>query len=182
GKPRGTTPLSLDDLTFGEHTVVIEAKNGSVQRSVTVTADGAAQVDEQIFDGWVAVFSPIEVVISEGTNVLRPDDRNEIMLPPGSHRLRFVNRKLEFDDVKTFVVKPGEKVAYTVTPPKSSVSVSASEAAEVFLDGTKIGDTPVANVPAAIGTHDLVVRRASGGEKRMVITVTVKPFTTTVQF
>ena len=182
GKDRGLTPLALDDLTFGTHTVAIEGKTGSVQRSVAITPDAVAQLDERIFDGWVAVFSPIEVVISEGNRVLRPDDRSEIMLPPGTHRLRVTNRTLAYDDVQSILVKPGEKTAFNVTPPKSSVSVSASDAAEVFLDGARIGTTPVNGVPAAIGSHELVVRRASGGEKRMPITVTVKPFTIAVDF
>jgi hypothetical protein len=62
------------------------------------------------------------------------------------------------------------------------VSVTASAPAEVFLDGAKIGDTPLNAVPATIGTHDLVVKRASGSQKRMAITVTVKPFAVNVDF
>lgn len=182
GRDRGVTPLSLDDLSIGTHMVSIEARNGSVQRSVAVSADYVAQLDEQIFDGWVAIFSPIEVVISEGNRVLRPDDKNEIMLPPGTHRLRFTNRALAYDQSQDVVVKPGEKAAYTVTPPRSTLTVSASEQAEVFLDGTKIGDTPLNGAPVPIGTHNLVLKRASGAEKRMPITVTVKPFAVTVDF
>ena len=184
GRDRGVTPLSIDDIAVGAHIVSIEAKTGSVERSVMITADNVAQLDEQIFDGWVAIFSPVELVISENGRVMRPDDHNEIMLPPGTHRLRFTNSKLAYDETKPIVIKPGERNAYTVTPPRSSVSVSVSggEAAEVFLDGTKIGDAPVNAVPAAIGTHDLVVKRASGAQKRIAITVTVKPFAVAVDF
>jgi hypothetical protein len=176
------TPLSIDDISLGAHIVAIEAKNGSVERSVMVTADSVAQLDEQIFDGWVAVFSPVELVISESGRVLRPDDHNEIMLSPGTHRLRFTNTKLAYDETKSIVIKPGERNAYNVMPPQSSVSVTSSQPAEVFLDGAKIGDTPLNAVPATIGTHDLVVKRASGSQKRMAITVTVKPFAVNVDF
>jgi hypothetical protein len=182
GRDRGVTPLSIDDISLGAHLVAIEAKNGSVERSVMVTANSVAQLDEQIFDGWVAVFSPVELVISESGRVLRPDDHNEIMLSPGTHRLRFTNAKLAYDETKSIVIKPGERNAYNVTPPQSSVSVTASEPAEVFLDGAKIGDTPLKAVPATIGTHDLLVKRASGSQKRMAITVTVKPFAVNVDF
>ena len=184
GRDRGVTPLSIDDIAVGAHIVSIEAKTGSVERSVMVTADNVAQLDEQIFDGWVAIFSPVELVISENGKVMRPDDHNEIMLPPGTHRLRFTNTKLAYDETKSIVIKPGERNAYTVTPPRSTVSVSVSggEAAEVFLDGAKIGDTPVNAAPAAIGTHDLLLKRASGAQKRIAITVTVKPFAVTVDF
>ncbi len=182
GHDRGITPLTLEDVSIGTHTVSIEAKNGSVQRSVAVSADYVAQLDEQIFEGFVAIFSPIEVVISEGNRVLRPDDRSEIMLSPGTHRLRFENRALAYDDTRSIVVKPGEKTAYTLVPPKSTLTVSANDVAEVFLDGNDIGPTPVNAVPVSIGTHNLVVKRAFGGEKRMPITVTVKPFTVAVDF
>jgi hypothetical protein len=182
GRDRGITPLSLDDLPVGAHAVSIESKTGSVQRSVMVSADYVAQLDEEIFDGWVAVFSPIEVVISEGGRVLRPDDHSEIMLPPGTHQLRFTNRALGFEQTIPIVIKPGEKIAYTVAPARSSISVTSNEAAEVFLDGTKIGDTPVSAAEASIGTHNLTVRRTTGAEKRMPITVTVKPFTIAVTF
>jgi hypothetical protein len=182
GRDRGVTPLSIDDISLGAHIVSIEAKNGSVERSVMVTADSVAQLDEQIFDGWVAVFSPVELLISEGGRVLRPDDHNEIMLSPGTHRLRFTNTKLAYDETKSIVIKPGERNAYNVTPPRSTVSVTASAPAEVFLDGAKIGDTPLNAVPAMIGTHDLVVKRASGSQKRMAITVTVKPFAVKIDF
>jgi PEGA domain len=182
GRDRGVTPLSIDDISLGAHLVAIEAKNGSVERSVMVTANRVAQLDEQIFDGWVAVFSPVELVISESGRVLRPDDHNEIMLSPGTHRLRFTNTKLAYDETKSIVIKPGERNAYSVRPPQSSVSVTASAPAEVFLDGAKIGDTPLNAVPATIGTHDLVVKPASGSQKRMAITVTVKPFAVNVDF
>ena len=182
GRDRGITPLTLDDVPVGTHMVSIEAKNGSVQRSVAVSPEYVAQLDEQIFDGFVAVFSPIEVVISEANKVLRPDDRSEIMLPAGAHRLRFVNRALAYDETQTIVVKPGEKTAYNLTPPRSTLSVTASDTAEAYLDGTSIGPTPVNAVPVAIGTHELVLKRAFGGEKRLPITVTVKPFTIAVTF
>jgi hypothetical protein len=182
GRDRGITPLTLDDLPVGTHMVSIEAKNGSVQRSVAVSPEYVAQLDEQIFDGFVAVFSPIEIVISEANKVLRPDEHSEIMLSAGTHRLRFVNRALAYDETQTVVVKPGEKTAYNLAPPRSTVSVTASDSAEVFLDGASIGPTPVNAVPAAIGTHELVLKRAVGGEKRMPITVTVKPFTIAVTF
>jgi hypothetical protein len=37
-------------------------------------------------------------------------------------------------------------------------------------------------VPVAIGTHDLLVRRASGGERRLTVTVTANPFALHIDF
>src|SRR6185295_5234803 len=74
GKPRGVTPLELTDVSPGKHEVALKSDAGSV-----------------------AVYSPFEVTISEGGRVLRPDDRNQVMMAPGAHDLRFVNNALGFD-------------------------------------------------------------------------------------
>ena len=110
------------------------------------------------------------------------DDRSQIMLPPGRHVLRFVNRALAYDAVRQVVLKPGEVTSLTIAPPPSTMTVTASEAAEVWLDGTRVGDTPLNALPVPLGTHDIVVKRAAGGERRFTITVTVNPFTLLVDF
>ncbi len=43
GRERGVTPLTLDDLTVGQHVVVLENDEGRVQRRVQI-ADGATEV------------------------------------------------------------------------------------------------------------------------------------------
>jgi hypothetical protein len=182
GRDRGVTPLALDDVSFGRHVVVLQSAQGAVERTVDVAADRPAIVDESIFSGWVAVFSPIEVTVTEGGSALRPDERSEIMLAAGRHELRFANASLGFDQARTVDVKPGERQGVTLTPPRSTLSVTTSEPAEIWVDGTRVGDTPVTGAAMAIGTHELVAKRAAGGEQRQTITVTVKPFTTHVVF
>ena len=69
-----------------------------------------------------------------------------------------------------------------VTPEPSKLTVTSPEAAEVWVDGTKVGDTPLNAAPVPLGTHDVLVKRASGGERRYTITVGVKPFTLNADF
>ena len=45
--------------------------------------------------GWVAVFSPFDIIISEGGRGVQVDERGRAMLSPGRHRLRFQNRELD---------------------------------------------------------------------------------------
>ena len=182
GQDRGITPLTVDGLAFGRHTVMLVSTQGTVERTVDVTPDHQAVLDESIFAGWVAVFSPIELTIAEGDRALRPDERNEIMLAAGRHDLRLMNRGLGFEEVRRIEVKPGERQRITVTPPRSSIAVTASQPADVWVDGVRLGTTPLAPAPIEIGTHDLVVRRPGGDERRQTITVTVKPFTIGVEF
>ena len=183
GKPRGVTPLELTDVTPGKHDVSLRSEAGSVRRTVTVAAGKTVTIEEAIFAGWVAVYSPFEVTISESGRVLRPDERNQIMVPPGVHDLRFVNNGLGFDVSRQIEVKPGEAATVRLTPEPSKLSVTATDAAEVFLDGTRVGEAPLSNVAVALGTHDVLVRRtADGAERRSTVIVGVAPFVLHVDF
>ncbi len=182
GADRGNTPIELVDVAPGKHVVILESNVGTVQRAVTVTAGLTAEVNESIFAGFLTIYSPFELSITEGSRAYRPDERNEIMLPSGRHDLRLSNRPLGFEEVRTVELTPGQRLTISVTPPQSTLSVTATEAAEVWLDNFKLGDAPVTDNPATLGTHELVVRRAAGGERRFSITVTVKPFAIFVDF
>jgi hypothetical protein len=182
GKERGITPLTLTDVSPGSHEVALESNAGTIHRSVTVAANETAEIDESIFSGWVAVYAPFEVVISENGRVLRPDERNQFLLPPGIHQIRLTNKRLAYDSVQRVEVKPGETFALRLTPAPSTLTVTASEAAEVWLDGARVGETPLSALPVALGTHDLVVKRSAGGERRFPITIGVNPFSLNVEF
>ena len=183
GKPRGVTPLELTDVSPGKHEVALKSDAGSVRRTITIAAGKSVTIEEAIFAGWVAVYSPFEVTISEGGRVLRPDERNQVMVPPGVHDLRFVNNALGFDISRQIEVKPGESATVRLTPEPSKLNVTATDAAEVFVDGTRIGETPLTNAPVPLGTHEILVRRtADGAERRSTVTVGVAPFALHVDF
>lgn len=182
GKARGVTPLTLTDLSPGRHEVALNSDAGTIRRSVTVAPNETAEIDESIFSGWLVVYAPFDVAIVEGGRVLRPDERSQILLPPGIHELRLANRTLAYEAVRRVEVKPGETTTLQLTPEPSTLSVTASEAAEVWLDGARVGETPLNAVPVPLGTHELVVKRATGGERRFTVTIGVNPFTLNVDF
>ena len=182
GAVRGLTPLSIDDIAPGRHLVVLESSTGVVQRSVTVAADRVTEVDESIVAAFVTILAPFEVSISEGTRTLRRDEHNEITLAAGPHDLRFTNRRLMFDDRKHVDLAPAERLTISVTPPQSTVSVTSSEQAEVWVDGARVGQTPLADYVVELGTHEILVKRPDGGERRVTALVTVKPFALHVDF
>jgi len=182
GKVRGATPVTISDLSVGRHTVELKSSAGNVERTVTIAADKTVDLEESIFSGWVAVYSPFDLTVTEGGRALLMDDRHQIMLSPGRHVLRLVNRTLAYDAVRQVDLMPGEVTTLTVTPPPSTMTVTATEAAEVWVDGVRIGPTPVNDVSVPLGTHDVVVKRAAGGERKSTVTVTVNPFTLHVDF
>jgi hypothetical protein len=182
GKARGATPLALDDVPTGAHTVEIVSSEGTIRRSVTIAADHPTDLTESIFSGWVAVHAPFDLSVTEGTRALRADDRGQILLPPGRHELRLVNRALGYDQVHRVEVSPGEIAALDIATPRSTLNVTATEPAEVFVDGVRVGDTPLSDAPIDVGTREIVVKRAAGGERRVTATVTLKPYTLNVDF
>ena len=182
GKPRGVTPVTVTDLSAGTHAVEIQSSSGTVRKSATVVAGQTAEISEEIFSGWVAVFAPFDVAITEGTRALRLDDRNQVMLPAGPHDLVFANRDLGFEHTRHVEVKPGEISRISIVPPRSTIAVTASEAAQVQIDGAPAGATPLAGQPIDLGTHQVVVRSAGGSERRFTVTITVKPYSLDVDF
>ena len=182
GTARGVTPLDLANLKPGRHEVELQGTEGSVTRTVTVTANATATLDEAIFSGFVTVYAPFEVTVSEGGRALKADDRQQIMLPPGAHDLRIANRALAYEVVRRVQITPGAATPLRVTPEPSPLTVTAAEPAEVWLDGARLGDTPLNAAPVALGVHEIVVKRAAGGERRFSVTVGAKPYTLAVDF
>ena len=181
GRTRGVTPVDLTDLSPGRHEVALQSDAGSVKRTVTVAANATVTLEEAIFSGFVTVYAPFDVTVSEGGRVLRADDRQQIMLPPGAHDLRISNRALDYEVVRRVEIKPGEATTLQLAPAPSPLTVTAAEAAEVWLDGTRLGETPLtAAVP--LGIHEVLVKRAAGGERRYTVTIGARPVTLTVDF
>jgi hypothetical protein len=125
------------------------------------------------------VFSPFDVLISESNRTVLVDDRGRAMLPPGRHRLRFQNKTLGYDETRTVEVRPTETTTINLMP-ETTIAVTASEQAEVLIDGSRAGDTPYeGRIP--LGSHTVTVR-APAGERQFTIDATSKPVQIEVNF
>jgi PEGA domain-containing protein len=182
GRERGVTPLTIEDVAFGSHTVVLKSDKGSVQRTVKIAADRDAVVSESIFPGWLAVFAPFELQITEGTSAVRLDESGRVLLSPGPHDLRFENRDVGYRESRRVEVLPGETTSLSLVASPSTLTVTASAPAVVLIDGQQVGETPLTNHPISLGTRDIVVRGADGTERRFTQKVTVAPVQIDVDF
>jgi hypothetical protein len=171
---RGVTPLTLDDLNLGIHTVVLESATGSVKRSVTLKSDEVATLTETIYAGWLKVFSRFDLTITEGTRTLRLDDRYQVMLAAGPHELRFENRALGYQEVRRVDVQPGITTPLSIVAPHSAVTLTTNAPAEVMIDGVSAGRTPLVDYSVELGTHDVILK-SPAGDRRLSLAVTVKP-------
>ena len=171
---RGVTPLTLDDVPLGVHTVVLESDGGSIKRSVTIKSDEPASLTETIYPGWLKVFAPFEITISEGSKVLRLDDREQVMLPAGPHDIRFENRALGYQETRHVEVQPGITTPLSLTVPQSTLTLTTSVPADVIIDGVSAGETPLTNHAIPLGTRDILLK-SEAGFRRLSVVVTAKP-------
>lgn len=170
GRVRGQTPLTVDDLSAGRHTLVLRSRSGTVSVTAVVVAGETTSIDVPIFAGWVRVHAPVDLAVAiNGTHVGSSLD-GQILLSPGTHRVAVSSDTLGFAETLTATVEPGRVRNLTVTLPEVAVEAPGENGAEVFVDGVSRGVLPeAATVP--LGTHEIVLRRADGSERRRTLTV-----------
>jgi hypothetical protein len=190
GQPRGVAPLDLQDVTPGEHELVLDLNGARVRRVITVTGgtsttiavpmSGASAVPASALPvaeapapttGAIAVQVPFEMQVFEGAALLGVTSR-KLTLSPGPHDLRIVSDTLEFKTSAHVEVVAGHTTRVPVTLPKGVIHLNATPWAEVWIDGEKIGETPIGNLPITIGPHEVVFKNPDLGEQSHAATVT----------
>ena len=178
--PRGSAPIMIGNLDPGEHTVVLTSDAGTSTQTVTIEAGVTASLNVPIVarevspqSGWLSVSSPVDVQLFEGGRLLGSSQTDRIMVPSGTHQLELVNDTLGYRTTRSVQVAPGKIAAVVVKLPMGSVAINAIPWAEVWIDGNRIGETPIGNQPATIGHHEIVFRNPELGEKTQAVTVTL---------
>ena len=180
GKARGTSPITVVDLTPADHKVTVTSDTGSAERTVAVAAGGTASVMFSLpkvsgpVGGWLSISAPFDVEVIEHDDVIGTSGSSRIMLAAGRHDITIMNRSLGFEEARKIEVGAGKTIAVRVDPPKVSVSVNARPWAEVALDGNSVGQTPISNLLVTVGTHELVFRHPQFAERRQTVVVTAK--------
>jgi hypothetical protein len=87
--------------------------------------------------------------------------------------VRLFNAALGFEETRHIDVAAGKTNAIRIAAPNAPVSINAKPWADVFVDGGALGQTPLANVSLAIGTHQITFRHPQFGERRQTLVVIV---------
>jgi hypothetical protein len=122
--------------------------------------------------GGIRVTSPIELQVLENGNLVG-STAGPIAVNDGSHTFELVNEALGFRLRQTVAVKPGQFTNLNVSVPNGRISINAAPWADVWIDGTAAGQTPLANLSLPIGSHEIVFRHPELGEQRQHVDVKV---------
>jgi hypothetical protein len=172
GVLRGTSPLTVDGLAEGTHTILVRDESGSVRRTVRVRRDETAEATLQIRPGWLAVFAPVKLEIFENGRSIGSTERGRILAPPGPHTIEVASEAVGFRESRQVEIKPGEVVALTIQMPPATMEIVAPADSEILVDGKLIGQAPLGPVQVQVGTREITMRHQTLGERRQVISVT----------
>jgi PEGA domain len=176
GSARGVTPVSLGNVAAGRHTVVIAAEGASVTRMVNVSAGSTSSVvvslaGRSVTAGWIEFDVPVELKILEDGKMIGTTAADRIMVAAGRHDLLLSSEQLDVNIPLTVQVNAGKIASPTVPMPSGSLSINSTPWAEVFVDGKSVGTTPLANLPIAVGSHEITYRHPQMGERRQSVVV-----------
>jgi hypothetical protein len=180
GVARGTSPVTIMELTPGEHAVHLESDLGSVKQVVTIEAGNTASLTVPLgapegapVSGWIALSAPAEVQLFENKRLIGSSQSERLMVSAGRHEIEIVSEALGYRAVRTIQVPPGKVTPVRVEFPKGTIAINALPWAEVWVDGEKIGETPIGNLQLTIGTHDVLFRHPDLGEQRHKATISL---------
>ena len=170
GKAAGESPLTLEPVPPGRHTFTMIGDNITAKRTLRVEAGKAMAIDMELFSGFAAISSPILLEISENGKVLGTS-AEAIILSPGRHDVRLANKELGYAVTQPIDVQAGETTHVNVDP-RGTANINAAPWAEVFVDGEKVGETPLANIAIRLGVREIVFRNPQFPDRKVVVTVT----------
>jgi hypothetical protein len=182
GIEHGLSPLTVEKIQPGDHEVTVRGSSGVIRRSVAVPARETVSLivssamapaePGAIAAGWLSISSSVPLQLKEGGRVIGTTESDRVMLPAGDHDLAIVNDSLGFSAQRTFHVNSGKTTVARIEVPNGTLSLNASPWAEVFVDGERIGETPIGNLSRPIGRHEVIFRHPQLGEHREVVVVT----------
>jgi hypothetical protein len=184
GQPKGVAPRELADVSAGEHELMLELTGMRVRQPVTVragttttvavpmTGPGATAVPPPPpTTGSLTVNVPFEMQVFEGERLVGVTG-SRLTLAPGPHDLQVVSETLAFKTALHAEIVAGKATRLPVTLPKGVIHLNAAPWAEVWIDGEKVGETPLGNLPITIGPHEIVFKHPEFGEQHHAATVT----------
>ena len=173
--PAGTTgcePAPMNPTPVAPSAVVGESCTPPRSRLPPHRQPAAAS--PQGLAGMLTVTAPVPLRVYLKGRLVGTTEAESTMLPQGTHELEFVNEGVGFRARRTVSIKPGATSAVKLDAPPGTLHINAVPWAEVWIDGERIGETPIGNLPARIGSREIVFKHPDLGERRATAIVTLK--------
>jgi hypothetical protein len=167
--PVTAIPARVDPVV-PEHSAV--AASASSPRATTADPERAAS--SLTVGGWVSMKTPVPMQVFEEGRLVGTTDIERIMLPVGTHRLEIVSEALGYRSRQEVAIRAGQTSTLRLDMPTGALAVNAQPWAEVWVDGDRVGETPIGNLTRTIGPHEIVFRHPELGEKKTTVVVTLK--------
>ena len=178
GRPRGLSPVVVENLTAAEHGVTVTSTSGSVERRITLEAGATKELvfslprSPAAVGGWVSVESPFQVELFDGGELVGTSGTTRVMLPVGRHELVLKNASVGYESGHSVDVAAGRVATIAVAAPQAPLSINAVPWADVAIDGIAVGQTPMGNFMIAVGPHQITFHHPQFGERTQAIVVT----------
>ncbi len=181
GQHIGQTPRVINDLLIGNHELKLQKQGcATLTKTITIKEGETTALNETLSTGK-------EVSISTGQSGDKIYVDNEYVgLSPltanisyGKHEIKAVRGSQTATKDIDVAISSG-KQEYVLAFGKMITINSSANGDEIYVDGKKVGTTPM-NVDLSLGNHDIEVRRGKLYDKRNVRIATDSPTTYTLQ-
>jgi hypothetical protein len=177
GVRRGRTPIQIRNLLPGEHEVVVQSQQRIYRNRVVLEAGKTTSLvvggggAPSAAAGWLRVQASTTLDIREKGRLIGRSDADRLMIPAGEHLLEFSNRPGGFQTHQRVRIAAEATSVIRIEVPSVPVNLNAQPWAEVWVDGERIGETPIANHPLVIGSRQIEFRHPTLGVKRVALEV-----------
>ena len=147
------------------------------------TRPAALPVPVGSLSGFVRIDVAVPMRITEDGRLLGTTEVDRLMLPAGDHVLDLRNDELQFSTRQPVTIKAGGTTTLQVRLPHAPISINAKPWAEAWIDGERVGETPIGTLMRPIGRHEVVLRHPELGERRVPVVITLaQPARVSVDF
>jgi hypothetical protein len=146
----------------------------STERAAGAAPAAVPPAQNQLVAGMLTVSAPVPLRVYLKGRLIGTTEAESTMLPQGTHELEFVNEAVGFRTRRSVNIRAGSTSSVKIEAPQGTLHINAVPWAEVWIDGERIGETPIGNLQVKIGTREIVFKHPDLGERRTTALVTLK--------
>ncbi|HYN10728.1 MAG TPA: PEGA domain-containing protein [Vicinamibacterales bacterium] len=177
GQPVGATPYKLA-VGSGTRSIRVLAAGSGIASALPGTTTVRPQPDATTIIpppagsslGGIRIASAIDLQVFEDGKLIGTT-AGAMAVPVGRHTLDVVNEKFGYRSRQTIDVRAGQTATLAITLPNGRISINAVPWAEVWIGGSLVGDTPLANLALPLGEHEIVFKHPQLGERKQTALV-----------